>query len=104
MGAARFAGPTGGYLLGFLPGAWLVGVLAEDGWNRSALRTAFMMVFGSLVIFAGGVAGLLRFVSFERALELGVYPFILGDLFKTALATGIIPICSRFFQDPYERS
>ncbi len=56
-GAAMLAGPTGGYLLGFLPAAWLAGRLAERGWDRTPLLAAAAMLLGSAVLFACGLLG-----------------------------------------------
>jgi biotin transport system substrate-specific component len=47
-GASHFAGPTGGYLVGFVMAAWLVGRLAERGWDRRIHTTALAMLLGTL--------------------------------------------------------
>ena len=91
-GAALFLGPTGGYLLGFVPGAWLAGRLAERGWDRSPWKAAAMMLAGSLVIFAFGLAGLARFVPSSRLLALGLFPFVPGDLFKACFSAAVLPL------------
>jgi biotin transport system substrate-specific component len=93
-GAAGFAhllGPTGGYLFGFVPAAFVIGFCAERGWDRSPWRTFAAMTLGSIVLFTCGVAQLSRFMGGERALHLGLYPFILGDVLKMAIAAGILP-------------
>lgn len=54
FGAAVLAGPTGGYLLGFLPAAFVVGWLAERGWDRSFGKTVVAMILGNLIIYAIG--------------------------------------------------
>ena len=99
-GPAVFAGPTGGYLIGFVFAAGIVGKLAEDGWDRSPLRTAAAMVVGNLAIYLCGVAWLTQFLAsrqtldlasgFTRALAVGLYPFLLGDGLKLLLATGLL--------------
>ena len=93
-GAAGFhwlLGPTGGYLLGFVPAAWLTGRLAERGWGRSPLTAAAAMAIGSSVIFAFGLAGLARFVPSGKLFALGLFPFIPGDLAKVVFASAALP-------------
>lgn len=86
-----------GYVLGFIAAAALVGWLAERGNTRTPLRTAGLMVLGNVVIYAIGatwLAGAID-VSFGKALELGVQPFLLGDALKVALAAGLFPLAWR---------
>src|SRR5882724_2427393 len=54
IGLAYMMGPTGGFLVGFVLAAWLAGVLAERGWDRSFLKCAAAMLIGHVVIFAAG--------------------------------------------------
>lgn len=95
-GWAAFAGPTGGYLLGFLAAAPLVGALAERGWDRRPLTTAAAMVLGNLVIYAFGVGWLLQLAPDPAtALQWGLWPFLPGDALKVALAAGLLPAAWR---------
>ena len=90
-GALVFAGPTGGYLVGFLPAAWLAGTLAERGWDRSPLTAGAAMLIGSSAIFACGLLNLARFVPASGLLAAGLWPFLPGDLLKAALAAAALP-------------
>ena len=90
-GLTRFAGPTAGYLLGFVAAAAVVGWLCERGWDRRAGTTALAMVVGMAAIYAFGTIWLSRFVGWERVLAVGVLPFIPGDLLKLTLATVALP-------------
>lgn len=90
-GVARLAGPTAGYLAGFLAAAFVVGALAERGWDRRPWTTAAAMILGNLVIYVAGVAWLVRFVGWEAVLAAGVVPFLVGDALKIALATLLLP-------------
>ncbi|MBI4050911.1 MAG: biotin transporter BioY [Elusimicrobia bacterium] len=90
-GFQHLMGPTGGYLLGFLPAAWSVGKLAEKGWDRDPFTAALMMFLGSAVIFAFGLLGLARFVPFSQLLALGLYPFLIGDVVKICLGAAVLP-------------
>ena len=86
-------GATGGYLLGFIVAAGLVGWMAENRQDRTfpTMFTAF--VLGSAVIYFFGVAGLMITLgmSLEEAVVAGVVPFLLGDLIKAAAAGVLLP-------------
>lgn len=90
-GLAVLLGPTGGYLAGFVPAAFLAGFLAERGWDRKISTTFLAMILGNVVIFGLGAAWLAKFVGAENALRLGVYPFLAGDVVKIGLATVALP-------------
>jgi biotin transport system substrate-specific component len=85
-------GPTLGYLLGFLPAAYLTGLLAERGWDRSPWKAFAMNLLGSLPIFAFGLLVLARFVEPSRLLAAGLWPFVAGDIVKSAAAAGLLPL------------
>ncbi|MFI5348332.1 MAG: biotin transporter BioY [Elusimicrobiota bacterium] len=91
-GFLHFVGPTGGYLLGFPIGAFVVGLFAERGWDRTAARAFATMLLGSLPILALGVLGLSRFVPARALLTAGLWPFVPGDVFKAALSAGLLPL------------
>jgi biotin transport system substrate-specific component len=91
-GIAHLVGPTGGYLAGFVLAAFVVGRLAERGWDRHPVTTALAMLLGSAAIYASGLPWLAAFVGGERALVLGLYPFLAGDLLKLALAAALLPV------------
>jgi biotin transport system substrate-specific component len=90
-GSAHFVGPTGGYLAGFVLAAGLVGWLAERGWNRRIHTTALAMLIGTVVIYVPGIAWLSTLVGWGQVLQLGVYPFLLGDALKVVLAALALP-------------
>ena len=91
-GAHVLAGPTGGYLAGFVLGAWLCGALAERGWDRRAATTIASMALGNLVILAPGLLWLARFVGTGPVLNVGLWPFIPGDIVKIGLAAALLPL------------
>jgi len=84
-GPLVLAGMTGGYLMGYPLGAWLTGYLVERAQSKSATASFLALIAGSLVIFTTGACWLSRFIGFEKALLLGVAPFILGDILKSLL-------------------
>lgn len=90
-GVIWFLGPTGGYLLGFVPAAFATGWLAEHGWDRRAVTTLLLMLAGNVVIYAVGLPFLGYLVGFDRVLPLGLYPFVVGDVAKSLLATFLLP-------------
>lgn len=90
-GIARLWGPTGGYLWGFVVAAFAVGWLSERGWDRRFLTAALAMLVGNVVIYALGVGWLTRFVGWETALKVGVWPFLVGDALKIAMAALALP-------------
>jgi biotin transport system substrate-specific component len=92
-GAIKLFGPTGGYLLAFPVAAFLVGLLARRlapaaaPTARRAVGLGIALVAGSALILLGGWAQLAILVGDPvRAFQLGVLPFVLGDLFKVLLA------------------
>ena len=91
-GPAMLIGPTGGYLVGFLVGAAVVGLLAQRGWDRRAYSTLAAMILGNLVIYGFGVGWLACLGGVDRALVVGLYPFVIGDLIKAALAAVVLPL------------
>jgi biotin transport system substrate-specific component len=93
-GLAYFAGPTSGFLIGFFVAAVFVGWLAERGWDQSLLRTAIAMTGGTALIYLFGVSWLAVFFGdVDKALVHGLYPFIVGDMVKIALAALLLPFC-----------
>ena len=91
IGFAYMAGPTGGYLLGFVIAAILVGYLVKSGASKNVFKTFAIMVLGTAVIYVPGVAWLSGFIGVEKAINFGLLPFLYGDLLKAALAAGIFP-------------
>jgi biotin transport system substrate-specific component len=89
-----FAAATGGYLWAFLIAAFVVGWLAKRGWDRGIGSSIGAMLVGEVIIFTIGVTWLAAAVDVPatEALELGLYPFIVGDAIKLFLAAGALPL------------
>jgi biotin transport system substrate-specific component len=89
-GIGRFAGPTGGYLLGYLPAVYVIGWISKKSKGRAA-EDVLAMVCGSIIIYACGVSWLkiLSGLTLAKTLAVGMYPFILGDGVKIAAAVPI---------------
>jgi len=90
-GAGVLLGPTGGYLAGFVAGAYIVGLLAERGWDRQIGTTVLAMVLGNLALYAFGLLWLSCLIGVSRVLAVGLYPFIVGDGLKVILAAILLP-------------
>lgn len=91
-------GATGGYVVGYLLAAALVGHLAERGQDRSYASSVSAMVLGHVAIYTTGVAWLAHSLSIPvysaegtDAVTLGLAPFVIGDLVKVLVAAAITP-------------
>lgn len=86
-------GATGGYLIGFVFAAALVGWMAEHRQDRSFATMFTAFILGSAVIYLFGVAGLMIATGWAlpEAVAGGVVPFLLGDLIKAAAAGILLP-------------
>jgi biotin transport system substrate-specific component len=87
-------GATGGYLIGFVLAAAVVGRLAELGWDRRLRGSIAAMLIGSVCIYAVGLPWLAiaADLSVADTLLYGLYPFIPGDVLKLLLAAGLLPV------------
>jgi len=91
IGLQAILGPTGGYLFGFIAVAYVVGKLAEMGWDRRVSTTIVAMLAGEIVLYTFGVCWLAIVTNIRTALTVGLYPFIVGDILKIALAAAVLP-------------
>ena len=89
-GLGHFAGATGGYLIAFPIAAAIVGATLRPG--DSAVRATVVCVSATLFVLALGAAGLAAAlgVGAERALALGVLPFLPGGAIKVAAAVALV--------------
>jgi biotin transport system substrate-specific component len=90
-------GATGGYLVGFVLAAYVIGLLAERGADRRAPTATLAFALGQLVIFAVGVPWLkvATDMSWGDAVHYGFTVFILGGLVKAVLAGVATPAAWR---------
>lgn len=92
LGLPYMMGPTGGYLIGMLVAAGLVGWLAERGFDRGVFSTLVAMVIGTFVIFALGLAWLSSLIGFDKAITFGLIPFVYSEALKIVLAALLMPL------------
>ena len=88
-GLGVLLGPTGGYLIGFVAGAYIIGKLIETKKEPGPVWIAVAMVAGTAVIYLLGVLQLIIIakLSMDKAVTVGVLPFLIGDALKIAAAT-----------------
>jgi biotin transport system substrate-specific component len=92
-GSEFLLGATGGYLVGFVLAAAVVGRLAELGWDRRIGGAAGAMLVGNLLIYAVGAPWLAAVTgrSLGEAIEVGVLPFLAWDTLKILAAAAVFP-------------
>ena len=104
-GPGVIAGATGGYIIGFVLAAAVLGYLAAHGWTRNLLLTALAMVIGNILIYLPGVPWLAVWYAtvgaqyipegqsaIGAAFSGGMIPFLIGDALKLALAACLMPL------------
>lgn len=90
-------GATGGYLVGFVVAAWIVGAMAQRGQDRALLTAVPAFLTGTVVIYLFGVPWLMRVTGMDLpdAMVAGVAPFVVGDLIKAGAAGVLLPAAWR---------
>jgi biotin transport system substrate-specific component len=96
IGLAYMAGPTGGYLVGFLLATFLLGRMAERGWDRRLFTSLVAITVAHVLILTCGAAWLAVLVGWERAIAVGVAPFVVATIVKTILAGVTLPLAWRW--------
>lgn len=86
-GLAILLGPTGGYLIGFLPAVWVIGFVSEK-FNRRLLTDIIALLCGTAIIYAAGVIQLKMVLdkTWMISLTIGFFPFIVFDFIKLVAA------------------
>jgi biotin transport system substrate-specific component len=97
-GLAYMAGPTLGYLAGFVLAACVTGLLAERGLERSLRTSLLPFLAGTVAIYICGAGWLALSMGWEKAILLGVVPFLIGDAIKVGLAALALPIAWKFVE------
>ncbi|CAN5657256.1 biotin transporter BioY [soil metagenome] len=89
----QLASATGGYLWGFVAAAAITGWLAARGWDRSVRSSISAMLLGSIAIYVFGVSWLMAAldVALQQGIELGLAPFVIGDMLKLLAAAATLP-------------
>lgn len=92
-GPGRLVGPTGGYLIGYLPSVFVVGLISEKTGGRP-LFDVLAMVVGTIILYACGVTWLklITGMTWTKTLAVGMLPFLIGDALKIAAAVPVARI------------
>ena len=96
LGLAYMAGPTGGYLVGFLLCTLIAGTLATKGFARSFLSSGLCAVVAISTIYLPGITWLGYLIGLGEAIQFGLIPFVLGDAFKAFFAAGLTSMTLRY--------
>jgi len=91
-GIAYLSGATLGYLIGFVMAAYVIGLLAEQGLDRSVRTSLIPFLVGTVIIYSCGVAWLTILLgSLNKAIAAGLLPFLIGDAIKLIAAALVLP-------------
>ncbi|MBH0083488.1 biotin transporter BioY [Salinibacterium sp. SWN167] len=96
-GLEVLTGTGGGYIVGYILGAWIMGALAERHWDRRFWKAVAAAAIGTAAIYAAGLIGLARaLTSMGRdytttsLLDIGVTPFLVGAAVKVIVAATLL--------------
>ena len=95
-GLLYFKGVTGGYLIGFLLTSLTVGYFSKKGLFKNFFISNILFLIGLIPTFIIGILWLGNLVGFDKALNLGLYPFVPGEVLKVILASSLITFSNHF--------
>lgn len=99
IGIAYMAGPTGGYLAGYLLAAYVSGVLAERGWDHNVFTAFLAAMAGAVALYIPGLLWLGVLLGWDKPIiAWGLTPFIWGDLLKAGLSAAVFPAAWTFLK------
>ena len=91
IGLAYMAGPTGGYLAGFVVMAYITGLASDRGWSKNPFKMFGAMFTGEVIMLVMGALWMGYLFGSEKIIAWGIGPFILSDMIKLAIAACIVP-------------
>ncbi|MBX3709184.1 MAG: biotin transporter BioY [Gammaproteobacteria bacterium] len=83
--------PSAGYLLGFLPAAFVSGYLSQKGWAKNIATSFIAACLGVSIIFSFGIIVLSQFIGWKNAVTSGLVPFVLSEPIKLLAVSCLIP-------------
>ncbi len=103
-GVGRIFGPTGGYLIGYLPAVFITAIVSRQLKNTVA-GNVLALIAGTAIIYAAGVPWLkvAMGLSWKKTLAAGMFPFLIGDVLKIAATAIIVRKLSSVFNPPGTR-
>jgi biotin transport system substrate-specific component len=97
-GLAYFAGPTTGYLAGFVVAAGITGWAADRGWSQSPLKLWAANMAGTFAVLVLGALWMGLLFGSDKIIAWGVGPFIVTDIIKATLAAALVPALWSLFR------
>ena len=97
-GIAYLTGPTAGYLYGMLFACVLISHFANLGFSKTYFKSVISLFTASIIIFAFGIIYLGSIIGYQKAIALGLLPFIPSELFKIALAVALVPTIQKIIK------
>jgi biotin transport system substrate-specific component len=99
-GFGVFLGPTGGYLVGWMIAAFIIGYLTERTWNRLNFVLAFAICFAGAVVVLYAIG--IPWSAYVAKIPLGTAvagsaPFIPGDIVKCLIAAAVMVVVKRSY-------
>ena len=92
-------GHTAGYIYGFFLAAVVCGWFAERGFDRSYFKLIVPLIAGNVLLYTSGLIWLGNFIGWDKpVIDLGLYPFIPGDLLKIALVAVLLPTVWKYIE------
>ena len=101
FGIVYMFGPTGGYLLGFVIAAYVLGAFAEKKFDRHFSLSFIAMVVGIAIIFFFGLAWMITLmnISFRQAFIAGLLPFIPSAVASIFAASIVLPLAWKIIKE-----
>ena len=90
-GLARLFGPTGGYLIGFVLAAYMIGKLLDSDSNAGFIKITLVMLLGDIILLSSGAAylSIIMHIPLQTAFLIGFMPFVIGDIIKLLAAATV---------------
>lgn len=95
---------SGGFIIGFILAAWLIGKLIEQGWGSSVLKTTLATLIGATVLYIPGLIWLAIWAAktqnmvagdaIQAAINWGFTPFLVGDAIKAVISALVVGAAS----------
>ena len=97
LGLLYFFGPTGGYLVGFVVQAFVVGWFFARRPSLHLKKKWGIFFFATLLQLSLGALWLTKFMGWSHAISQGIFPFLVGDALKAALLAACLPAKNRAY-------
>lgn len=89
-GIAKLVGPAGGYYVGFLAAVWVMCSLRERFSNAGTKEMLLIAFSGQTMLYVCGILWLAAYIGVDKAITLGLMPFIIPGLIKSVIVASIL--------------